>query len=192
MTYVPNFPTNNTNINQSVGQIQTNWNFIQTSVGTDHFFNVGGVTEGHHKFVQFASQGAVTPPVAAGCVGELFFRTTGLSLVNVLFLNTTSGLLQIPYVNNITFNHPGGGTVNAIDFTPVTDVRIGNVVFAMNGNPNNQAACSFYFDGNNVYITQTSIGGTFTAVGGNGTKFITLTSIPAAPNTKIMITFTSL
>ncbi len=192
MTYVPNFPTNNTFINQSVGQIQSNWNFLSTSIGTDHFFNVGGVTEGHHRFVQLVSQLAVTPAVAPGCIGVLFSRTTGTGLSSGFYINTATNLLQIPVVLGLTINIPGAGTFTAVDFTPVTTPQMGNFVFAMNGNPNNQASGTFYYDGNNVYVTQTSIGGIFTGVGGNGTKFITLTSTGVAANTKIMLTFIQL
>jgi hypothetical protein len=63
MVWVQAFPQGNTLISQSVGTFQANNLAIETYANTDHFFNTGAPTEGHHRQIQLQNLGA--PPAVA-------------------------------------------------------------------------------------------------------------------------------
>lgn len=97
MVWNPNFPTNNTLINQSVNQIQTNWTFIQNNINTDHFFNSGAPQEGHHRFVNMPDNGG---DAAVALAGVIYLKTQGASVLP--FYRNVGGVGQIPIVSNTT------------------------------------------------------------------------------------------
>ncbi len=117
MVWNPNFPTQATLISQSTAQIQTNWNFIATTVGTDHFYNTVDPNEnGHHKWVQMLDGGNI--PVAAGMDGVVYLKTSG-SVIQPFFRNIST-ILQIAKTYNFT------GTLLA-NTPPLTDNLVFNV-----------------------------------------------------------------
>lgn len=115
MVWDPNFPLQTTNINQSTPQIRTNWNYIATTVGTDHFYNTGNATlDGHHQEVQLKNQGIV--PLAANMDGLLYVNNL-FSKVQPYYRNAST-ILQLAKGYSFTGNL-NLGTNNVLDVANV-------------------------------------------------------------------------
>lgn len=113
MAWVQLFPTGNTLISQSVGQIQANWLFIQNNINTDHSFNTGAPSEGHHKFMHLPTQGADQAVILTGVV----YQKANTSGNPMLYYRTTqSGINQIATGAYGTIAIAGAGTWMLHDF----------------------------------------------------------------------------
>jgi len=92
MTWNAVFPQGNTLISQSVTQIQTNWSYLATIIGTDHVFNTYTANDGHHKFGQMITQAADVTPFVGANPSALALYAKNNNAPNVkLWCNTTTG-----------------------------------------------------------------------------------------------------
>lgn len=157
MTWNATFPTPTTRINQSVTQIQNNWAFLATNINTDHYFNTGTNTEGHHKFVQMAA--GADPALAAGMNGVIYTKNNGAGLAEPFFRNA-SVISQIPIIYTIT--NPTGAPGNNI---PLFDLSTLPATFSalftiyQVGGSANQASGMVVWDGSTVQVSQITAGG---------------------------------
>ena len=85
MTWTPVFPTGPRLISQSIVPFQQNWAFLAANIGTDHYFNTGTNTEGHHRFVQMANGG--NPVIQAGMNGVSYVKVAGTAASWPFFRN---------------------------------------------------------------------------------------------------------
>lgn len=115
MAWVQLFPTNNTLISASVNQIQQNWLFLQQNINTDHSFNTGAPSEGHHRFMHLPTQGADPAVILTGVV----YQKANLAGSPRLYYRTTvpvARIEQIPTAMTGMVNLPvGAGWTNVIN-----------------------------------------------------------------------------
>ncbi len=154
MVWDPNFPLQTTNINQSTLQIRTNWNFLATSIGTDHYYNTGAPNEGHHRFVQMPNSVA-TPALAAGMNGVIANTTEGIAATIPSwprFRNSTANY-STALVEHRQFNAAVATVVNLFKFVG-SDFPVCGTFFATAGGLD-FATCNYTWD--NIRLTITSI-----------------------------------
>lgn len=167
MAWVQLFPTNNTLISQSVNQIQQNWLFIQNNINTDHFFNTGAPSEGHHRFVHLVTQGADPAVILTGVV----YQKNTFTGNPRLFYNTVSGPEQISTsVQLIHVNCPAGAPgvdVPVIDLVGFHNFR-GTIWVVDEANPGNRASALLMFDAA-PHVDQVAVHGAITNINGAGT-----------------------
>ncbi len=144
------FPLGTTQINQSVQQFQDNWAFLQTNINTDHFFNTGAPTEGHHRQVYTNNQGA--DPALAGMDAVIYTKAVGTSPATVPFIRTASGALPIPNYSNLTVVYAGPGTAPILTFLGLVHGQ-GLIYFSDINNSANRALCFYSYDGVNGNIS---------------------------------------
>jgi hypothetical protein len=191
MAWVQLFPTNATPINQSVNQIQQNWLFIQNNINTDHFFNSGAPTEGHHRFVHLPAQ--VADPIVA--LAGVIYAKNNASGHPRLYYNAPEGVSQIPtsqiFPNILLPNAP-----------PATDIAVVN--FA-GGNPfygivwvhdiadnNNYAVAAINFIGGmgaSARVAQIAVAGRITRINdaGGANTVIQLRKSAAPMNVEVVV-----
>lgn len=172
MSWVQPFPTANTRISQSVAQIQANWLFIQNNINTDHYFNSGAPTEGHHKFVHLPTQGADPAVILTGVVYQ---KLNAVGNPRLYYRNTLSGPSQLATAYNTTTVVPGAGNTIIMSFlgTP----RVHGIVTVVNYAAQATRACVFLtFDGVGAATNPIAVGGLITACFAAGTDLVVTTT----------------
>lgn len=180
MPWNPNFPMQATSISQSTPQIQTNWNYIATTVGVDHFFNSATPgNDGHHKWVNMLDAG--NAPLAAGFDGVVYVKTSG-SKVQPFYRNATT-IMPIPKAYNFVF------TMLASQVNIVLDVQNAiagmgtfgpfNGIFTIvkQGTTGASGTASVFYDGaGSISVRELNRDGTVSSVSGaNGPSQILVT-----------------
>lgn len=189
MTWNAAFPTQATNINQSTPQLQVNWAYIATTVGTDHYFNTGNSQlDGHHQFVQMLNS-SPNPAIAVGMSGVEFFRLEGPS--NTIpswpsFKNATKSYAYT-LATHRQFNATVPGAQNLFTFTGI-DSPMAGTFFASILSGAAFCTCNYVYNGTTLTIINPSYDQSeaFTnlTVTQNGGSFNTLTvSTNSTPNT---------
>lgn len=182
------FPLGTSQVSQAPPLFQQNWAFLNTNINTDHFFNTGVPTEGHHQFVQLLDQGAAA--LAAGMNAVLYTRGTG-----------GSGTIQEPFWTNTNVVTPVQQIPTFITGTTACPAGVQNTTIinmAAGPQPNcmgfiqlfqqgavNSFACAYYvWNGANVYVTNfvTGPGGLVNAITNSATSRITVNTNFAAPS----------
>ncbi len=168
MVWVQVFPTGATFINQSVPQFNDNWLFLQNNINTDHFFNTGGATEGHHKFMQLFDTG--NPAIAGGAAGVLYATATPGGVEQTWFHNTTLNQInQIPVGFFDQQNNVGAQVF--FNMGPQPQFAGFFIIYQIGGTAN-QGSGMVVWDGINARVTQTSVRGQVTLIGDNGGTLI--------------------
>lgn len=168
------FPVGTDIVSQAPPLFQQNWAFLQNSIGTDHFFNTGAPTEGHHKFSQYGNQ-VVAPVPAVDSVLYSQLTTLGLTGSSQLFLANSTNTRQVA-----TFL--GGTTV-----TPAgtTTIFTGNVLqpffgwlHVVNGSvPSDYGVAFIYWNtSGTITVRQLFVNGSITAIAGTGPNIRVTTS----------------
>jgi hypothetical protein len=165
MVWLQAFPQANTFVS-NVGQTQANWLFLQNNINTDHYFNVGNNTEGHHRYVQTSS--AAAPGVAAGMSGVLFNNIQGAQNLPQLFWqeNVSNTIREVATLNGaavVVINDARAPLVNLIN-TPFISGII--TAYDINNPINNATAFVIWANiaGGTIYVTQLAIDGTVNAI----------------------------
>lgn len=167
MAWVQLFPTNNTLISQSVNQIQQNWLFLQNNINTDHYFNSGAPSEGHHKFVHLPTQGADPAVILTGVVYQ---KNSPAGSPALYYRTGPSGITQVStaYVGDINFAGPGLGNILNLNGLP-RSMGILNIV--RYNNMATRAHAYLYWDGAGLMaITDQSLAGHITFISPAGTN----------------------
>ena len=154
------FPTANTQINQSVTQIQDNWAFLETTIGADHYFNTGA-TNGYHQQVHMNNLGA--DPALNGMDAVFYTKETGAALFPVLYQRDSTGVSQIPTYSPQSTVFVGPGTQTIFSITSIGDFN-GIVCISDNANPGNRGMAFFAYDGVAIAVTQLAVSGLITSI----------------------------
>jgi hypothetical protein len=177
MVWVQAFPTNNTLISQSVGQIQANWLFLQQNIGTDHYFDTGNANEGHHQFSQYVNQ-AGDPALAVD--GVVYVKPNASSGAIQPYFRNAGSIRQLPVFYSV-INAMGAPGANFALFN-LAGFQVpfyGFFIVAQVGGAANQASGIIAWDGT-TNITQLSASGNpvgpvgLYAVGSDGGTHITI------------------
>jgi hypothetical protein len=198
MTWNATFPTPPLVINQSINQFQTNWNYLATTIGQDHYFNTLGVhTDGTHKYVNLTNQ-SPDPPVAALSDAVEFTKTMGP-------VSMPTQIPSWPHFKNTAFDYRhvlgfsrqkivgSAGTFVLFTFAGSVDAPIAGTFFVyQDGTPTNFGSIDYIWDGTTLARIPGSFAGTGTitemtvtggnamnaTVGGAGTYNWAFTAIP--------------
>ena len=193
------FPLGTTFINQSVPQFQSNWAFLASNIGKDHFFDTGAPNEGHHKFVQLLDGGA--PALAAGMSAVLYSQGTGGggNVEQPFWRNTTvvNNPMQIPtFITGVTACPAGVQTTTLINMATGPQPNCMGFIQAFAQGGTNSFATGYYtWNGANVYVgtnIMTGVVGTLiTNLGNSANSRITITTnFPAGGNVQWAIYLT--
>lgn len=171
MAWIQLFPTGNKLMSQSVTQMQDNNLALQTYAATDHFFNTGAPTEGHHKFMHMQNQGVVPPivldtvicSVAVAGHSQPFFRNAG-------------GAKEITMNQYGTVIAGGAGVHNLPTFAGTPRCQ-GILMISDHANYSNSGFAFVSWNGT-VHTRQIVVHGTITAVA-SATPFATFTTTAA-------------
>lgn len=164
------FPQPNDLVSQAPTPFQNNWAFLATNIGTDHYFNSGGATEGHHRFSQYVDQ-AGDPALAAGCSGVVYVKPNTTGGTQQLFYRNASNVRQIPLYHSpgvYTFGAPGNN-IPVFDFAGTLNPCIGLFLTYRVGQAS-QSSALFFWDGATLNVTELSKSGSVTAIGSSGTN----------------------
>lgn len=164
MTWNAAFPTQNTQISQSTGQIQVNWGYIATTVGKDHYFNTGTMNDGHHQFVQFVDQVAV--PASAVSSVAATVTVSGLSRIQFRSGALVPNYLQMSQEGTQVI--AGAGTNLLHDFTGFP-AFYGMFLVQDFASVANIAVAAVYWSGAALSMLQIGVGGAITALSLAGT-----------------------
>jgi hypothetical protein len=161
MVWVQAFPTGATLISQSVAQMQANNLALQTYANTDHFFNTGAPSEGHHRQVQLQNLGAV-PAVALSSAIWSQNNPSGNSQPH--FINSTTHLDTILVGSTSgTIGPVGAGTFNVLDFTGLPKCQ-GILMINDRANYTNSAFAFVSYGNGTVHVRQIVVHGTVTSI----------------------------
>ncbi len=163
------FPTGQTLISQSVTQIQANWAFINTFANTDHYFNVGGANEGHHRFSQYVNQ-AGDPALTVD--GVIYVKPNNAASMQPYYRNSTS-IRQIPMIYYAQSATGGPGPlVPLFDMSVLQQTFSGVFTIYNTNNPGDQGSGTVVWNGATAFVTQTSVSGNLVQIAAIGTTFI--------------------
>jgi len=175
------FPTGPTFINQSVPQFQANWAFLESNIGTDHFFDTGAPHEGHHQFVNLLSAGDAA--LAAGMSGVLYSKGTGGSgTINQPFwrnANAAGDIQQIPTVLTGTTIAIGAGpqTTTVLDFNIGPQPHCHGIFEVFQQGATNAMGVGYYtWNGANCYVLQLGVSTRITSVSNGATNILVSTN----------------
>lgn len=188
------FPQPNDLVSQAPTPFQNNWAFLATNIGTDHYFNSGGATEGHHRYSQYVNQ-VTTPALSAGTSGQIFVKPNTTAGSQQPFFNNgnTSDAVntrQIPTMyspGTYTFGAPGNN-IPVFDFTGQPSPVLGTFYTYNVGTTSRTYGCaSFFWDGTRLAVNEIAVSGNLTVIDRSGTS-ITLSSSVAGNYQLIFLT----
>lgn len=167
MTWNATFPTGPTLISQSVNQFQTNFGYLATNIGTDHYFNSANANDGHHKFVQLVNQGG---DATVSVNGVLYTKVDGSGNTQPWFRNGAI-IAEIPvlFTTTLTFGAPGTASVNlsTCNAGGALPFFIGSATIVQNGGSANCAYCPVaYVTGGGMQVMAPNVSSTFGIVKG--------------------------
>jgi len=170
------FPLGTDLVSNAPPLFQQNWAFINANINTDHYFNSGGATEGHHKFSQYFNQG-IDPALIGD--GEIYVKPSITSGTIQPFYRNAINIRQIPTFTGGTIAIAGGITTGIVDLTGVQGFSGFFICFDLGGSAN-MASAAVVWDNVNARVSQLSVRGAVTALGEVG-QFITITTTPGGP-----------
>ena len=162
MPWVQSFPTGPTLISDSVNQIGDNWLFLQDEINTDHFFNTGAPTEGHHRYLVTENR---TDPASLQLDAMLYSKVSGRGN-ELAFKNSQSvRTLVARYAGREIF--PAAGIYTLVgpntDFSQVEPCF--GMIFVMAEDNSGRGYAMFANDGQgNFVVNQRFVAGTITGI----------------------------
>lgn len=178
------FPQPNDLVSQAPTPFQNNWAFLATNIGTDHYFNSGGTSEGHHRYSQYVDQ-AGDPALAAGCSGVVYVKDNTTAGTKQLFYRNASNVRQIPLFQTVqyTFGAPGNN-IPVYNFAGQLSPAMGGIyIYNVGGSSYGHAI--YYWNGSTLRVSELVLSGNITDIDGNTTNLTVSSTI--AGNFNIMI-----
>ena len=164
MAWVQLFPTSATLVSNSVNQLQDNWLFLQNNIDTDHFFNTGAPTEGHHRY--FVTQNRADPG-ALLLDAMLYSKVSGTG--NELTLKNSQSVRSMVarFSGTDTFGAAGSYNIGP-DFNGL-EPCFGMFYIMATNNSGRGYGMYANLGGGNFTMDQQFVAGTITGIGKSGT-----------------------